>query len=296
MAAGPNALRGSGPNPNLAFEDALTLAGSPHPGNDRVCITSLCPHQFLVTSACRQLRCRQQLRLLESLAAHHHGPRHACDFVSKCNGSDLDRPTLHQTSEPQPLRAVLARISDDSHGAGDEQPAQMSIALLRDPAKSLFAPGRMLSRHQADPRSETAARRELLPISHLSHQRGGDDRANTRDFLQPPAFLTRAVPGVDAFLDGHDLCPDNRILASKDVEAEPRGRWNAIILLVSDDLEQFRCAIAALSSNNAEFGHVPTDGIRQHRSLTNQKLPAAMQHQAGLLLFRLRCHKSHRRP
>jgi hypothetical protein len=35
------------------------------------------------------------------------------------------------------LRAVLARISDDSHGAGDEQPAQMSIALLRDPAKSL---------------------------------------------------------------------------------------------------------------------------------------------------------------
>jgi hypothetical protein len=32
-------------------------------------------------------------------------------------------------------------------------------------------------------------------------------------------------------------CPDNRILASKDVETEPRGHWNAIILLVSDDLE-----------------------------------------------------------
>jgi len=46
---GPNALRGSGPNPNLAFEDALTLAGSPDPRNDRVCITSLCPRQFLMT-------------------------------------------------------------------------------------------------------------------------------------------------------------------------------------------------------------------------------------------------------
>src|SRR5499427_3594254 len=67
-----------------------------------------------------------------------------------------------------------------------------------------------------------------------------------RDFLQPPAFLTRAVPGVDAFLDGHDLCPDNRILASKDVEAEPRGRWNTIILLLSNDLEQLCRAIAAL--------------------------------------------------
>src|SRR5262249_24674055 len=44
----------------------------------------------------------------------------------------------------------------------------------------------------------------------------------------------------------NDLCPDSRILASKDVEAEPRGPWNAIILLVSDDLEQFCRAIAAL--------------------------------------------------
>src|SRR5262249_35425031 len=75
-----------------------------------------------------------------------------------------------------------------------------------------------------------------------------------------------------------------------------RGRWNAIVLLVSDDLEQFCCAIAALCRDKAELGHMPTDCIRQHRSLTNQKLPAAMQHQAALLLFRLRRHKSHRRP
>jgi ABC-type dipeptide/oligopeptide/nickel transport system ATPase component len=40
-------LRGSGPNPTRAFEDTLTLAGSPDPRNDRVCITSLCPRQFL---------------------------------------------------------------------------------------------------------------------------------------------------------------------------------------------------------------------------------------------------------
>src|SRR5260370_35753112 len=46
MAAGPNALRGSGPNPKHAFEDAMTQAGSPDPRNDRVCITSLCPRQF----------------------------------------------------------------------------------------------------------------------------------------------------------------------------------------------------------------------------------------------------------
>jgi hypothetical protein len=54
MAAGPNALRGSGPNPNLAFEDALILAGSPDPRNDHVCITSLCPRQFLVPPDARR--------------------------------------------------------------------------------------------------------------------------------------------------------------------------------------------------------------------------------------------------
>src|SRR5262245_45151431 len=46
----------------------------------------------------------------------------------------------HQTSEPKTFCAVLARISDDGHGAGDEQPAQMSIALLRDAAQSLLPP------------------------------------------------------------------------------------------------------------------------------------------------------------
>ena len=47
MAAGPNALRGSGPNPSRAFDNAMTLAGSPDPRNDRICITSSCPRQFV---------------------------------------------------------------------------------------------------------------------------------------------------------------------------------------------------------------------------------------------------------
>jgi hypothetical protein len=46
-AAGPNALRGSGPNQKHAFKDALTQTGSPDPRIDLVCITSSCPRQFL---------------------------------------------------------------------------------------------------------------------------------------------------------------------------------------------------------------------------------------------------------
>src|SRR5260370_41881589 len=94
MAAGPNALRGSGPNPSHAFEDALTLAGSPDPWNDRVCITSLCPRQFLVTSACRQLRRRQQFRLLESLAVHHQMSRAGRSASRQRDTDDLVRRVL----------------------------------------------------------------------------------------------------------------------------------------------------------------------------------------------------------
>ena len=49
MAAGPNALRGSGPNRSHAHRSALTQAGSPDPRNDRICITSSCPRQFVET-------------------------------------------------------------------------------------------------------------------------------------------------------------------------------------------------------------------------------------------------------
>jgi hypothetical protein len=102
----------------------------------------------------------------------------------------------------------------------------------------------MLSGHQSNPGGETAARRERSPIPNLGNQRGSDDRANAGDFLQPPAFFTRPVPGVDVFLDRSDLGRYRCILASQNIEAQARSGCNPIVLLVSDDLEQFRRAIA----------------------------------------------------
>ena len=52
------------------------------------------------------------------------------DLVGKRNGSDLDRAALHNAREPEPLRATLPRMSDNGHGACNQQPAQMPIALL----------------------------------------------------------------------------------------------------------------------------------------------------------------------
>jgi hypothetical protein len=117
------------------------------------------------------------------------------------------------------------------------------------------------------------------------------------NILQSPTSATSAVatigptPGISSSrrLSSLERCQagirfsmatisavDSRILASEDVEAKPRSCWNTIILLVGYDLEQFCCAITAFCRDNAELGHMPSDRIRQHRSLTNQKLPTAV--------------------
>ena len=88
------------------------------------------------------------------------------------------------------------------------------------------------------------------------------------------------MPGMDALLDSSDLCCDRGVLAGKNFEAEPCGLRDPTILLIGNDLEQLGCAVATLRRDNAELGQVTADRVRQHRPLTDQKLSAAMQHQA----------------
>ena len=184
------------------FKSAMTQTGSPDPRNDRVCITSSCPRQ-LVLPICllASLTLPAAVRLLVSLAAHHDGPGHPCDLVGERNGGDLGGSALHQSCEPGPLGAVLSRISDNGHGAGDQQPSQVAIALLGDAAEPFLAAGRMLLRHQPDPGRKIAPRAERLPVADLGNQGGGHNRANAGDLLQPPAGFTRAMPGMDALVD-----------------------------------------------------------------------------------------------
>src|SRR4029079_19075567 len=86
-----------------------------------------------------RLCCLQQSWLLEPLSAHHYGPGHACNLVGERNGSDLDRPSLHEARKPKSLCAVLPGIPDDCHGACDQQPPQVSIALFGDATEPFLA-------------------------------------------------------------------------------------------------------------------------------------------------------------
>ena len=119
----------------------------------------------------------------------------------------------------------------------------------------------MLLWNKTNPGRQVAAGREGFPIAYFRHQSCGDDRANAGDLLEPPAFGARAVPGMDALLNDPDLCRDRYILPSKNIETEPRGGGNAIVILSSNDLEQLGRAIASLCRDNAELSHMPADRI-----------------------------------
>jgi hypothetical protein len=152
----------------------------------------------------------------------------------------------------------------------------------------------MLPGHKPNPSRQATSGRERLPIPDFGNQCSGNDRANARDFLEPSAFFARSMPAMDMLLDGSDLCRDICVLASKSLEAQPRGNWNAIVPRISKNLKQLGRTITAFRRDDAKLSQMPADRIRQHRSLTDQKLPTAMQHQSRLLLFRFGRHKTHR--
>src|SRR5476651_1656262 len=120
----------------------MTQAGSPDPSNDLVCITSFAlTNSFGRSGGWYRSRRQQQLRLVVSLPAHHHGPRVPGDFVGQRDTRDLDRSTAHQPYEPRSLGAVLLCIADHRNGSGDKQPSQIAITLFGNAAKSLLAAG-----------------------------------------------------------------------------------------------------------------------------------------------------------
>jgi hypothetical protein len=95
MTAGHNALRGSGPGQQHAFDDAMAQVGCPDRRIDRLCITCCSPSQPSHHAGCPAQsrlpgKCR---RLFVTLALGHHGPGHPRDLVGERDRGDLGRAT-----------------------------------------------------------------------------------------------------------------------------------------------------------------------------------------------------------
>ena len=109
MTAGHNALRGSGPDQQLAFKNALAHVGCPDRWIDRVCITCCSPSQPSHHAGCpaRSRLSRKRDGFLVSLAPSHHGPDHSSALVVKRDSRNLSRPPCQQGRKPGPMFGAM---------------------------------------------------------------------------------------------------------------------------------------------------------------------------------------------
>src|SRR5271155_2444574 len=150
MTAGHNALRGSGPDQKLAFDNALTQVGCPDRRIDRLCITCCSPSQPSHHAGCpaRSRLSRKRDGFFVSLAPGHHGPDHPRDFVGERDGRNLGRPPRQQGRKPGPMfGAVDLGVTDDGERAGYEQAAQIAVTLFAYIAEPVLASTRVLLRN-----------------------------------------------------------------------------------------------------------------------------------------------------
>jgi hypothetical protein len=94
MTAGHNALRGSGPGQQAAFDNAMARVGCPDRRIDRLGITCCSPSQpsHHAGYPARSRLSRKRDGFLVSLAPSHHGPDHSRDLVGERDSGNLRRP------------------------------------------------------------------------------------------------------------------------------------------------------------------------------------------------------------
>jgi hypothetical protein len=154
LAAGHNALRGSGPGQNLAFYDAVAQVGCPDRQIDRHCIT--CCLSFPTVTSRRTPDAisshHKRCRLPVTATFRHQGPRDPRKLVSECNSRNLRRPPCQQCHKPGPMLGPMDfGIADNSQRSGREQATQIAIPSFADVAKLILAAARVLLRNQPDP-------------------------------------------------------------------------------------------------------------------------------------------------
>ena len=200
MTAGHNALRGSGPGQNLAFENAVAHVGCPDRRIDRLCITCCSPsqpsHHAMVLGAISLDP--QPGRIIVSLAPSHHRPGHSRKLVGQRDGSDFGRPSCQQRCDPRAiLGAMELGITDDGECAGHEQAAQIAVPLFADTAKPIPTPTRLLSGYQANLGREVTTRSKDFRVANARNQSGGQQRTDAWNAIEALARWIGAVPCED---------------------------------------------------------------------------------------------------
>ena len=137
MTAGPDVVRGSGPNHSHGLDTLDPKAGFPDQQNDRFASRHnhprnskfVCRQRFIVLLPSLSGRCREYRRLIGPASAHD-GPGDACCFVCDSDRDDLGRLLRQQFDDPGILVRLSSSLPDHCRRSDDEQTPEISVALL----------------------------------------------------------------------------------------------------------------------------------------------------------------------
>ena len=150
LAAGHNALRGSGPGQKDAFEDAVARVGCPDRQIDRLCIRAVRPFQpsHHAGYPTRSLSNLERSGLPVTASLRHQGPRDPSELVGECDSRNLSRSPYQQCHKPGPMFGPMNfGIADDGERSRREQATQIAIPSFADVAKLVLASARILLRN-----------------------------------------------------------------------------------------------------------------------------------------------------
>jgi hypothetical protein len=134
----------------------------------------------------------------------------ALTFIQEAKADHEFKTFVRQLQTPSFRKSHPAWESHSSYGMrADHQkaPQVVSVALLGNRPKLLFASCRILSRHKPDPGRKIATRPECARVRNSGHDRACAQNADPGDASKPFARLVRAMLRDDPLLD----CSDHRL-------------------------------------------------------------------------------------
>src|SRR6516165_9679493 len=296
IAAGPDGLRGSGPEQGSDVYASLGSTGCPGPRTERSpSCCGPCKRQRAVVTGSSRLRSAVQF------AAHQHGPDGAGHLVGQRDRRELSRLARQQLQKPG--RVVAARLFgfaasldllDDGSGAEHQQPAQAFIAFPADLAELLPPCRRVLAWCDPEPGSKMPTGTEDGGIGHLEGDVDRRDRPDAGDRRQQLAARIGFVMRHQLGLECRQPHFDGGQLAGQVVQQFARRLRH--IGLAGNPLEQLLDLLRPLRADHAELRRVPADRIAQHRALLGQQIAHLQEHQRRLLFTTLDRHEAHPRP
>src|SRR3974390_136797 len=303
MTAGPDAVRGSGPNHShgtlmpMTQKRVVPIDGSTVSHHAIITLAIRLSHSTVASRSHCQAASGGYSKLRRSIVSSlgHDRPSDARHLVGNGNGDELGRLLGQQPHDPGMLLRMLPGISNNGCSTVNEQPSEITISLLGDAAEPLLSPRRMLPRHKSDPCRKIPTGFEVARICDSGGDRRSSDHADPGYGLEAAAHVIGTVMGMNGALQRPDLQFQSSDLIDNGLRRLLHRSWKSFTMtLVRDDLGKLRETFASSLRNQAKLGKVGSERIDQLRALTDQKIPRSMQHQQGLLIGRLDRHKPHR--